>query len=170
MALPSAVTATISALVIAAGVGFVVSGPAASEAPVQDHTAATPKARTNGPVKRREVTTPRRHTGAPAEHKHAREGAPHGRAHTHSSMLVDVYNNAGITGLAADKTALLQGAGWDVAATGNWHGDIPSTTVYYPPEHRHDAKQLATRLRISRLHPAVAPMHLDRLTVIFTSS
>ncbi len=170
MALPSAVTVTSLALVIVAGVGFAVSGPAASEAPVHDHTAATPKARTDGPQTRREVTTPRRESGPRPEHKPARERAPHGRAHTHSSMLVDVYNNAGITGLAADKAAFLQGAGWDVAATGNWHGDIPSNTVYYPPEHRRDAKQLATALHISRLHPAVAPMQLDRLTVIFTST
>ena len=84
--------------------------------------------------------------------------------------LVVVYNNSGIPGLAADKSALLQGAGWKVAGADNWYGEIPANTVYYPPELKADAQQLAKVLHIDRLKPAVAPMQFDRLTVIFTGS
>jgi hypothetical protein len=84
--------------------------------------------------------------------------------------LVVVYNNSGISGLAADKAAELQGAGWKVAGADNWYGNIPADTVYFPPGHKAEAEQLAKTLRIDRIKPAVAPMQFDRLTVIFTGS
>jgi LytR cell envelope-related transcriptional attenuator len=83
-------------------------------------------------------------------------------------VLVEVYNNSGVTGLAAKRARLLEGAGWKVAATDNWYGDIPANTVYYPPRLHADARRLAKVLGILRLRPAVAPMQFDRLTVIFT--
>jgi len=85
-------------------------------------------------------------------------------------VLVEVYNNSGISGLAADKAAVLQGAGWNVAATDNWYGSIPESTVYYPEALRADAEKLAKTLGVERLQPAVSPMSFDRLTVIFTSA
>ncbi|MBA2574074.1 MAG: LytR C-terminal domain-containing protein [Actinomycetota bacterium] len=85
------------------------------------------------------------------------------------AVLVEVYNNSGISGLAADKAAVLQGAGWNVAATDNWYGDIPESTVYYPDGLRTDAEKLTKTLGVERLQPAVSPMSFDRLTVIFTS-
>jgi hypothetical protein len=84
-------------------------------------------------------------------------------------VLVEVYNNSGIGGLAAEKAALLEGAGWNVAATDNWYGNIPANTVYYPPHLRAAALRLAKTLGVQRLQPAVAPMQFDRLTVIYTS-
>jgi hypothetical protein len=105
---------------------------------------------------------PERHTGHHApRHKHHR---------TLPKILVDVYNNTSVTGLAADKAAVLQGAGWNVADTANWSGDIPRNTVYYPDGRRDDARRLATVLQINRLRPVVAPMQPDRLTVILSSS
>jgi len=86
------------------------------------------------------------------------------------AVLVEVYNNSGISGLAADKAALLQDAGWNVAATDNWYGDIVSSTVYYPDGMKSQAARLAKELRITRLRPAISPMQFDRLTVILTSS
>lgn len=84
-------------------------------------------------------------------------------------VLVEVFNNSGVTGLAAAKAALLQGAGWNVAATDNWYGNIPANTVYYPAKLEADARKLAKTLHVTRLRPAVSPMRFDRLTVIFTS-
>jgi hypothetical protein len=82
--------------------------------------------------------------------------------------LIDVFNNSGIADLAAQKANFLAGAGWNVAATDNWYGDIPVDTVYYPPRLRDDAATLAKAMHIKRLHAAVAPMQFDRLTVILT--
>ena len=84
-------------------------------------------------------------------------------------VYVEVYNNAGITGLAAETAARLQDAGWQVVATDNWYGDIPQSTVYYPSHLQAEAQQLARALGITRTWPAVSPMNFDRLTVILTS-
>ncbi len=86
------------------------------------------------------------------------------------AVLVEVYNNSGISGLAAAKAAVLQDAGWNVAATDNWYGDIAANTVYYPDGRRAQASQLADEMGITRLRPAVSPMQFDRLTVIFTAA
>jgi hypothetical protein len=84
-------------------------------------------------------------------------------------VFVEVYNNSGVTGLAADKAKILERAGWNVAATDNWYGNIPDNTVYYPAALHRQANRLAKVLQITRLRPAVSPMQFDRLTVIFTS-
>ena len=97
----------------------------------------------------------------PTRHRHVHHGVP--------KTLVEIYNNAGITGLASAKADLLQGAGWNVAGADNWYGDIPANTVYYPPGLRPAADRLAAVLGVRRLRPAVAPMQFDRLTVIFTT-
>ena len=82
------------------------------------------------------------------------------------TAYVEVYNNSGISGLAGDTAATLQDSGWRVVATDNWYGEIPGSTVYYPSQLEAQAKLLARDVGISRLHPAVAPMSFDRLTVI----
>jgi hypothetical protein len=84
-------------------------------------------------------------------------------------VSVDVYNDAGITGLAASVAARLQDAGWPVAGIGNWYGDIPASTVYYPATMRPQAQRVARTLGIGRVWPAAPPMHSDRLTVILTA-
>ncbi len=60
------------------------------------------------------------------------------------------------------------GAGWNVVGSDNWVGTVPGSTVYYPPRLKQAGKLLARDLGIDRLKPAVAPMRLDRLTVILT--
>ena len=84
-------------------------------------------------------------------------------------VLVVLFNNTGVTGLAQSKAAFLRGAGWSVVATDNWYGKIPANTVYYPPQLRGAAVQLARVLHIGRLHAAVSPMQFDRLTVIYAN-
>jgi hypothetical protein len=86
------------------------------------------------------------------------------------TVLVEVYNNSGISGLAAERAASLQNAGWNVAATDNWYGNIASNTVYYPDGMKGQATQLAKEFGITRLRPAISPMQFDRLTVIFTTA
>ena len=83
---------------------------------------------------------------------------------------VEVYNNSSIEGLAARTTAALQAVGWEVVGTDDWYGDIPSNTVYFPPQLQSQADLLARDLGIARTHPAVSPMRFDRLTVILTGS
>lgn len=81
---------------------------------------------------------------------------------------VEVFNNSGITGLAAQAAAELGGSGWDVVGTDDWYGDIPQSTVYYPERLRAQAELLADDLGTERILPSVEPMRFDRLTVILT--
>jgi LytR cell envelope-related transcriptional attenuator len=81
---------------------------------------------------------------------------------------VEVYNNSGITGLAGRTATRAAGAGWQVVGSDNWYGTIPASTVYYPPRLAAAARLLGRDLGINRLRPAIAPMRLDRLTVILT--
>ncbi len=120
---------------------------------------ATAPAKTTTPTATPPQRTPRQSQDTPQTHPDA---VP--------TVLVEVYNNSGITGLAAQRAAVLQGAGWNVAATDNWYGNIPENTVYYPPQLRDEAVRLANVLGVQRLIPAVAPMQFDRLTVIFVSA
>jgi hypothetical protein len=85
-----------------------------------------------------------------------------------ADVFVEVYNNSGITGLAAGFSETAAAAGWQVVGSDNWVGTIPSSTVYFPPRLEREAETLARDLGISRMMPAVAPMRFDRLTVILT--
>lgn len=168
MAVSSAVTVGSLALVLAAGGGLVgvsadvvlngsAPGGAAGSAGSTNSTSRPP----SRPVVPQVTTT------APPQKPHKRTN-PRADPDAAPDVLVEVYNNSGITGLAAQKASLLEGAGWNVAATDNWYGNIPANTVYYPSQLLSAAKQLAKRLHVVRIRPAVAPMQFDRLTVIFT--
>ena len=84
-------------------------------------------------------------------------------------VYVEVYNNSGISGLAGRTAAKAGGAGWQVVGSDNWYGTIPASTVYFPERLRAEARLLGRDLGIRRLKPSIAPMRLDRLTVILTS-
>lgn len=84
-------------------------------------------------------------------------------------VYVEVFNNSGITGLAADIAARATDIGWAVVGEDNWVGNIPTTTVYYPPRLEAAGKQLALDLGVSRTMPAVGMMKRDRLTLILTT-
>jgi len=85
------------------------------------------------------------------------------------TAYVEVYNNSGITGLAASTAATLQDTGWRVVTTDNWYGEIPTDTVYYPAPLADQAELLAGDLGIDRVQSAVEPMSFDRLTVILVT-
>ena len=84
-------------------------------------------------------------------------------------VFVEVYNNSGITGLAGGVAEQVGSAGWQVVGTDNWVGSIPTTTVYYPKRLQREADLLALDLGVKRTYRAVAPMKLDRLTLILTA-
>jgi hypothetical protein len=85
-------------------------------------------------------------------------------------VYVEVFNNSGITGLAADVAEQATAAGWQVVGADNWVGTIPASTVYFPPRLRAAGKVLALDLGISRVMPAIeGPMKFDRLTVVLNS-
>lgn len=87
-----------------------------------------------------------------------------------ADATVDVYNNSGITNLAASASGDVQSAGFSIGGVDNWYGAIPSTTVYYPPGMEDQAKLLADSLGVGRILPAVKPMSGDRLSLILTAA
>ncbi|HET7072379.1 MAG TPA: LytR C-terminal domain-containing protein [Nocardioides sp.] len=85
-----------------------------------------------------------------------------------STVIVEVFNNSSVRGLAGRVATQAAHLGWQVVGSDNWYGTIPSSTVYYPPRLAKAGRQLALDLGIHRTMPAVSPMRLDRLTVILT--
>jgi hypothetical protein len=85
-----------------------------------------------------------------------------------SKVLVEVFNNSSVSGLAGRVASQAAQRGWQVVGSDNWYGTIPASTVYYPPRLAKAAHQLSLDLGIRRRMPAVSPMRLDRLTVILT--
>jgi hypothetical protein len=83
-------------------------------------------------------------------------------------MLVAVFNNSNVQGLAGKTGTRAERAGWTVVGTDNWYGTVDTSTVYYGPKLKAAAELLAQDLSIARVKPAVAPMRPDRLTVILT--
>jgi LytR cell envelope-related transcriptional attenuator len=148
--LPSAVTVASAAVVAVAAVGFVAVSQATEPA---HHRAATPPHPTTTTHPPPPVPPSR-----PARHRPRRAPTPR--------IPVEVFNNAGIRGLAAQTSTTLGEAGWNVVGVANWYGQIPQTTVYYPIGKKGAARELAKYLHARRLRPSVAPMRFDRLTVI----
>ncbi|MFN8107252.1 MAG: LytR C-terminal domain-containing protein [Nocardioidaceae bacterium] len=83
--------------------------------------------------------------------------------------LVEIFNNSRVKGLAAATARKAEMAGWNVVGTDNWYGTVASTAVYFPPGMHAAAQALAADLGIKKVKPAVAPMRLDRLTVVLTA-
>ena len=127
---------------------------------------ATPDEREIAVAVRQESPPSATPTSAPAEPTPTKKPKP---AIKRSQVFVEVYNNAGITGLADRAGGQATAVGWQVVGTDNWYGNIPTTTVYYPDRLERAAKQLALDLGVQRTAPAVGAMKLDRLTLILTA-
>lgn len=68
--------------------------------------------------------------------------------------------------VVAFRTAL-RAAGWDVAGTGPWVGNVPVSTVYYPPGMEAAARELMAAFpAVTRGRPAFPGVPTDKLTVI----
>jgi hypothetical protein len=83
-------------------------------------------------------------------------------------VMVEVFNNSSVQGLAGTVSEKALAAGWQVVGTDNWIGTVPSSTVYFPPRLKAAAQLLALDLGIDRVMPSVDPMRLDALTVVLT--
>lgn len=172
LALPSWLVAVCAVLVALAVVGFAVSGDRDPEVSADGGGVAAPVEDPEGGPGRhdgRHADDPRRDR-APSDDPEARPGpGPDDEPVERRTAYVEVYNNSGITGLAGETAATLQDTGWQVVATDNWYGEIPSNTVYHSDGLAVQALLLAGDLGIDRIQPAVAPMRFDRLTVILTA-
>jgi hypothetical protein len=82
--------------------------------------------------------------------------------------IVSVLNNSGVQGAAKAFSAKVTASGWTLGGIGNWTGSIGATTVYYPSGLQDQAELLATDVDIDRVRPSVAPMRMDRLTIILS--
>lgn len=125
----------------------------------------------------REITTASQQSTAPTEETSAPEKSPTTEPPEptktpepvrRGDVYVVVFNNTSTAGLASEVAAEVGEVGWNVVGADNWYGTIPATTVYFPPQLRRAADQLALDLGIERTAPAVEPMQMDRLTIILT--
>lgn len=147
--------AMVAALVVAAaGVGFFATDGARVEQ--QQHQAREAALVTAPAPEERPVTLQKRPKPKP-------------KPVERSDVYAEVYNNSNITGLAGTTTARMSGLGWQVVTTDNWYGTIPASTIYYPERLERAADLLSDDLGIERVQPAIAPMSLDRLTVVLTA-
>ena len=83
-------------------------------------------------------------------------------------ILVEVFNNTRVKGLAGGVATKAKTAGWNVVGSDNWYGTIDGSSVYYPPKLKAAARALGRDLGIKKLRPAEDPMRFDRVTVILT--
>jgi hypothetical protein len=119
------------------------------------------------------LVTPAAHSSPSAHHStyvppKRQPQRPKRPAFDRSQVVVEVYNNSTVSGLAARVAGQASHLGWQVVGSDNWYGTIPASTVYYPPRLQRAGHQLALDLGIHRTMPAVSPMRFDRLTVILT--
>jgi hypothetical protein len=84
------------------------------------------------------------------------------------NATVSVLNNSGITGAARAFSAKVTGAGWTLGGVGNWTGSIDGNTIYYPAGLQDEAQVLSGDVGIQRIRPSIAPMRMDRLTIILS--
>ena len=90
-------------------------------------------------------------------------------ASTPSSDLpkVDVLNQSAPGGSASTVAARVRSRGWVVGRVDDFHGNISTTTVYYPPGLHSEARDLANDLSGSpRVQEAFSTISDTRLTVI----
>ncbi|CAA9324655.1 MAG: hypothetical protein AVDCRST_MAG07-1409, partial [uncultured Frankineae bacterium] len=82
---------------------------------------------------------------------------------------VTVLNNSRRSGLAARGAAQFAAGGWPVAATGNFRGRIPVTTVYHDPGLEVSARAFAARFDgVARVRPRFAGLPARGLVVVLT--
>ena len=106
------------------------------------------------PTARRRPTTPK--------------AKPKAKPIKRGEVLVEVFNNTRVKGLAGGVADKAKAAGWNVVGSDNWYGTIDGTSVYYPPRLKEAARALGRDLGIKQLRAAEEPMRFDRVTVILT--
>ncbi|MGY2876031.1 hypothetical protein ACVW00_003221 [Marmoricola sp. URHA0025 HA25] len=142
-------------LVALAGLAFI-----ATQSDGQKQDKATPAAHASPHAPKVTVSEPTT-TAPPAKKKPVVHRA---------AVLVAIFNNSNVQGLAGKTGTRAQRAGWSVVGTDNWYGTVDASTVYYGTRLKAAAAELAQDLGITRVKPAIAPMRPDRLTVILTGN
>lgn len=150
--LPTRLLALCISAVAVAGLVFIANDP--DQAPADE--AATPAVS-------KPSSTPS--AKAPTSTKAAR---PKVEPLKRSEILVEVFNNTRVKGLAGGVATKAKTAGWNVVGSDNWYGTIDGSSVYYPPKLKAAARALGRDLGIKKLRPAEDPMRFDRVTVILT--
>lgn len=80
---------------------------------------------------------------------------------------VVVLNQTVVTGLAAKVRDRLEAGGWTVTGIDDFRGNVPATTVYYPPGLQAAARALMAQFpEIGRIRPAFPGISTTQLTVI----
>ena len=159
------------------GAGPVVQAPAGEAAdgtalddtglddPALEPFATVPEAET-APVDPSPLPAP---VQAPSPAPVAAAPAPARTATRSLEIPVTVLNNSRITGLADRAAAQFAAGGWPVAKTGNFRGQIPSTTVYYERGQEASARAFARRFGgIVRVRPRFATLPARGLVVVVT--
>src|SRR4029079_14767795 len=69
-------------------------------------------------------------TYQPPKAQHTEKDKPAKPEVDRSQVVVEVFNNSGVTGLAGTVAARAAHTGWQVVGSDNWYGTIPASTVY----------------------------------------
>jgi hypothetical protein len=146
-------------------------GVASPTTPAPTSTSASPSPTTSSP------------TGSPSSSTTSSSSSPSPSASSKSptsksptaepdrSATVVVFNQTGVSGLAAAYAARLQQLGWRITGVDNWTGTVPETTVYYRPGDEAAARQLMRDLpQVNRMRAAVTGMPEQGLTLILAGN
>jgi hypothetical protein len=91
--------------------------------------------------------------------------APEGAAR----LKVDVLNQSGPGGTAAKTATRVRALGWTVGRVADFHGNVSTTTIYYPKGEGAAAHELAAALPGKpRVLPGFSTLSDKRLTIIIT--
>ncbi len=87
---------------------------------------------------------------------------------TPAKAPVTVLNNSRRTGLASEAAQRFAAGGWTIRDTGNFRGQVATTSVYYAPGQEAVARSFAAQFGISRVAPRFATLPGTGLTVVLT--
>jgi cytoskeletal protein RodZ len=162
-----AVSAMITALYVWRGESPDTATPASattqlsSTAPAPS-TAAPSATTSKAPVKPAPATTTSRPPSAETT------TAPADRVGDLEVVVLNATSRKGLAGTVAQR---LRAKGWTVAVIGNFRGNVPATTVYYPPGAQADAEAAAAGLPTEpRVRPRFGNLSTSRLTVVITDN
>jgi len=140
-----------------------VTTRSSTPSPTPPTTSASPTPTPSGSATHTASLTP---TPTPTHRHHASASPTADR-----SAPVVVFNQTGVSGLAATFAGRLTQKGWHVTAVDNWVGTVPSSTVYYRPGGAAAARTLRHDFPvIGRVRPAVSGMPTAGLTVILAGN
>ena len=151
----AAVLATVFTLT---GRGTGTDAPAANDAARAASAAASPSGSTTAPAS----TAP----AAPAPASTTAAGTPATSA-APELPKVDVLNQSAGNGAGSAAADQLRAAGWRIGRVDDFRGNISTTTIYFPPGLRKEARTLARAMPGSqRILPAFGTISSTRLSVI----